>query len=430
MYQRSVLSNQLRVLTSTMPHTQSVSVVVCVGAGSRYESAELAGVSHFIEHLPFKGTRSWPTARAVSEAIEGVGGVMNASTDREMTTFWCKVARPHFRAALPVLLEMLTHPRLDPEEVEKEREVIQEELRMTYDNPGYRVDLLIDEALWPNQAMGRDVGGTPETVAAIRQDDIRDYLTRQYNPANAVVAVAGNVAHDEVVELLDAATAGWQPQPPLDWEPVSLNNGVNGDGAPAGPQALVERRRSDQSHLCLALPALPMNHPDRYALNLLNVMLGDGMSSRLFLNLRETQSLAYDVHSSLSYYRDCGSLVIYCGVEPRKTNEAVRALVAELDGMRPPPGAAELHKAREYAKGTLLRRLEDTRAVASWLGGQELLLNRILTPAEVVERLDAVQPADVGRVAGGLLRPEQLRLAVVGPQGGRKTLERLLQQLN
>ena len=428
MYQRSVLPNQLRVLTSTMPHTQSVSVVVCVGAGSRYESAELAGVSHFLEHLPFKGTRRWPTARAVSEAIEGVGGVMNASTDREMTTFWCKVARPHFGAALPVLLEMLTHPLLDPEEVEKEREVIQEELRMTYDNPGYRVDLLIDEALWPNQAMGRDVGGTPETVAAIQQSDIHDYLARQYNPANTVVAVAGNVTHDEVLELLDAATAEWTPQPPLDWEPVQLPTAA--DGAPGGPQALVERRRSDQSHLCLALPALPMQHPDRYALNLLNVMLGDGMSSRLFLNLRETQSLAYDVHSSLSYYRDCGSMVIYCGVEPRKTNDAVRALVGELGGMRPPVDASELHKAREYAKGTLLLRLEDTRAVASWLGGQELLLNRILTPAEVVERLDAVQPDDVSRVAGDLFQREELRLAVVGPQGGRKTLERLLQQLN
>ena len=165
MYQRSVLDNKLRVLTSTMQHTQSVSMVICVGAGSRYESDQLAGVSHFIEHLPFKGTDSWPTARKVSEAIEGVGGVMNASTDREMTVFWCKVARPHYKIAFAVLMDMLLHPILDPEDVEKEREVIQEELRMTYDQPSYLVDLLIDEAMWPDQAMGRDVGGTPESVA-------------------------------------------------------------------------------------------------------------------------------------------------------------------------------------------------------------------------------------------------------------------------
>ena len=183
MFQRTVLGNQLRVVSSMMAHTQSVSIAIFVGAGSRYESAELAGVSHFIEHLPFKGSEKWPTARDVSEAIEGVGGIMNASTDREVTVFWCKVARPHFRTAFAVLLDMLMNPLLEPEEVEKEREVIQEELRMTYDNPSYRVDLLIDEALWPEQAMGRDVGGTPDTVAAIDQATIREYMTRQYNPA-------------------------------------------------------------------------------------------------------------------------------------------------------------------------------------------------------------------------------------------------------
>ena len=280
MFQRSVLGNQLRVVTSMMAHTQSVSIAIFVGAGSRYESPELAGVSHFIEHLPFKGSEKWPTARDVSEAIEGVGGIMNASTDREVTVFWCKVARPHFRTALDVLLDMLMNPLLDPEEVEKEREVIQEELRMTYDNPSYRVDLLIDEAMWPDQAMGRDVGGTPDTVAAIGQETIREYMTRQYNPANAVVAVAGNIQHDEVVSLLQNATHDWKPQDALDWEPVSENGAT-------GPVVKIERRRSDQSHLCLALPGLSLNDPDRYALSLLNVMLGDGMSSRLFLNLRE-----------------------------------------------------------------------------------------------------------------------------------------------
>ena len=418
MFQRSVLNNQLRVLTSTMAHTQSVSIVICVGAGSRYESEELAGVSHFIEHLPFKGTEHWPTARDVSEAIEGVGGIMNASTDRETTVFWCKVALPHFQTAFAVLMDMLINPRLDPEEVEKEREVIQEELRMSYDNPGYRVDILIDEAMWPDQAMGRDVGGTPETVAAIQQGAIRDYMRQQYNPANTVVAVAGNVTHDQVANLLEDVTQGWQPLQPLDWERAR-------DGNP-GPVVKVERRRSDQSHLCLAMPGLPLDHEDRYPLSLLNVILGDGMSSRLFLNLRETQSLAYDVSSSISHFRDCGSMVVYCGVEPRKTNDAVRALVSELDGMRYEADERELTKAKEYAKGRMLLRMEDTRAVASWMGGQELLQGRVLTADQVVAQLDAVQPADVARVANDLFETEKLRLAVVGPQGGVKTLTKLL----
>ncbi len=420
MFQRSVLDNRLRVVTSMMAHTQSVSIAIFVGAGSRYEPPELAGVSHFIEHLPFKGSLRWPTAQDVSEAIEGVGGVMNASTDREVTVFWCKVARPHFRTALAVLLDMLLNPLLEPEEVEKEREVIQEELRMTYDNPSYRVDLLIDEAMWPDQAMGRDVGGTPDTVAAIGQESIRDYMRQQYNPANTVVAVAGNVEHGEVVDLLADATGDWQPRPALEWEPVS------GEGGEDGPVVKIERRRSDQSHLCLALPGLSLEHPDRYTLSLLNVMLGDGMSSRLFLNLREKQSLAYDVSSSINHFRDCGSMVIYCGVEPRKTNDAVRALMRELDGMREEAEERELNKAREYTVGRLLLRMEDSRAVASWLGSQELLQDRVASVDEIIGRLYAVTPSDISALAARLFRQEYLRLALVGPQGGRKTLTSLL----
>ena len=418
MYQSSVLDNKLRVLTSTMAHTQSISMVICVGAGSRYESDELAGVSHFIEHLPFKGTESWPTARAVSEAIEGVGGVMNASTDREMTVFWCKVARLHYKTAFAVLMDMVLNSRLDPEEVEKERQVIQEELRMDHDQPSYRVDLLIDEAMWPDQAMGRDVGGTLETVADIQQKDIREYMHQQYNPANTVVAVAGNVTHEEVVGMLAETTRDWKPLESLDWELATDNV--------EGPLVKVERRHSDQTHLCLGVPGLSLTHPDRYAFNLMNTILGDGMSSRLFLNLREEQGLAYDVHSSSSNYRDTGALVVYCGVEPSKTNDAVKTIVKEFQGMHQAPSEQELNKAREYSKGRLLLRMEDTRAVASWLGAQELLQDSVRTPEEVVESLDAVTPADIARVAKNFLNDDKMRLAVVGPRGGVKALTGML----
>lgn len=419
MYQRTVLDNQLRVLTSTMPHSPSVSMAVSVGAGSRYEPKELAGLSHFLEHLPFKGTRHWPTARLVSEAIEGVGGVMNASTDRELTVFWCKVAKLHFRQAFAVLLDLVLNPLLDPEEMEKEREVIQEELRMSYDYPSYRVDLLIDEALWPDQAMGRDVGGTTDSVGSISLESIREYLRRQYNPTNAVVSVAGGVAHGEVVEMVQAATQDWMPQEPLGWEPV-----VDGHQEPV---VRLEQRRTDQSHLCLGLPGLSLDDPDRYALTVLNVVLGDGMSSRLFLNLRERQSLAYEVSSSISHFRDCGSLVVSCGVEPKKTREAVRAVVSELKGMRQPVPPQEMGKAKEYTKGRLLLRMEDSRAVAVWLGAQELLLGRVATVDEVIDCIDAVTAEEVAGVAQRLLTQDRLKLAVVGPHRGDKAFYKLLQ---
>ena len=422
MYQRTVLDNQLRVLTSAMPHSTSVSVTISVGAGSRYEPDELAGLSHFLEHLPFKGTESWPTARQVSEAIEGVGGIMNASTDREVTVFWCKVARLHFRQAFSVLLDLVLHPLLDPEDMEREREVIQEELRMTNDYPSHRVDLLIDELLWPEQAMGRDVGGTLESVNNINVDQVRDYMLQQYNPANTVIAVAGNVDHDEVVDMVNSATHRWQPKESLTWQPVVDYY----SGKHIGPVARVEQRQADQAHICLGMPGISLTDPDRYAMAIFNGVLGDGMSSRLFLNLREEQGLAYDVSSSLSHFRDCGSLVVYCGVEPRKTPEAVQAVVRELAGMRESVPAAELNKAREFTKGRLMLRMEDTRSVAAWLGAQELLLGRVSTIDETVQLIDEVTSDDVERVAARLLDPDQFRLAVVGPNDGEEALQGML----
>ncbi len=418
MYQRTTLDNQLRVLSATLPHTSSVSMLICVGAGSRYEPQELAGLSHFLEHLPFKGTKSWSSARLVSEAIEGVGGIMNASTDREMTIFWCKVSKLHFKHAFAVLMDMVLNPLLDPEEMEREREVIQEELRMTNDYPTQRVDLLIDETLWPDQAMGRDVGGTLDSVAQITLDDVREYMERQYNPANTVVALAGNVSHEEVTELAEAATRDWLPRQSLNMEPVT-----NGHQERV---VRIEQRRTDQSHLCLGLPGLSLDDPDRYALAILNGILGDGMSSRLFLNLRERQGLAYEVFSSVSHFRDCGSLVVYCGVEPKKTKTAVQAMVNELHAMHQEVPQQELNKSKEYAKGRLLLRMEDSRSVAAWLGTQELLLGKIDLVEDVIGHIDAVTSEDVARVGQRVLNEENLKLAMVGPNRSDQALRKLL----
>ena len=418
MYQRTVLDNGLPVLTSSMPHTRSVSMAIFIGAGSRYESDEIAGTSHFLEHMLFKGTKAWPTAREISEAVEGVGGIMNASTDREMTVFWCKVARPHFQRSLSVLVDMMLNPLLDPTELEKEREVVLEELRMVNDYPTNRVDLLIDETLWPDQPMGRDVGGSQESVSNITREQIVDYVRRQYTPRNAAVAVAGDVSHEEVVDLLREALRDWSPEEPMDWYPVQDGQEI--------PRIRVEQRKTDQAHLCIGLPGLPLTHPDRYVLGLMNVILGEGMSSRLFLELRENQSLAYDVHSSINLFRDCGSLIVYCGVEPQKSQRAVSAIMEQLNGLRHDIPDSELEKARELSKGRMLLRMEDSRSVAMWMGAQETLTGGVRTVDEVVERLDEVSTEDIERVAGDIIREEKLNLAVVGPYRSDRRFRSLL----
>ena len=409
-HNRTVLENGLRVLTSNMPHTYSVTLALFVGVGSRYEPDETAGSTHFLEHLLFKGTKNWPKAQDISEAIEGVGGVMNASTDREITIYWCKVAKPHFRRALAVLLDMVVNPLLDPEEMEKERQVILEELRMSNDYPTHRVDLLMDEMLWPDQPMGRDVGGTIESVKAIRREDLAGLMQRQYGPDNVVISVAGGVSHEEVLGEIEDAVGDWTPRNPMEWSPAKVGQ--------REASVRVEYKEAEQAHICVGMPALRLDHPDRYALSLANIMLGEGMSSRLFLEIREKLGLAYDVHSSLSQYRDCGSLVVYCGSEPSRSRKSLEAIMGQLAAMREGFSERELAKAREYSKGRIMLRMEDTRSVAMWQGGQELLLNRVASVEDVVRAIEGVTLEDVNRVAGELADERRMNLAVVGPFEG------------
>ncbi len=418
MYERTVLSNGLPVLTCTMPQTRSVTLAVFVGAGSRYETDEMAGLSHFLEHLPFKGTRDWPTAMHISEAIEGVGGMMNASTDREMTVYWVKVARDHFPRAVSVLSNMVLHPTLDPVEVEKEREVILEELRASNDQPGFRADLLIDEALWPDQAMGRDVGGSIESVRALQREEIYDYMCRQYVPGNTVIACAGELPHEDALAYLEPAFGDWQPGEPATWLPIQPRNGQ--------PNVRFERRKTDQAYLCVGLPGLPLDHPDRYAMNLLNAILGGGMSSRLFQELREKESLAYDVHSSANFFRDTGCMVVSCGTEPPKAQRAVSAIMEQLDGMRGLIGDDEMERSREMFKGRLLLRMEDTRSVAMWLGAQELLQGEVRTVDQVVDNLCQVTTEDVQNLANEIISHQHLNLSVVGPYRSERPFQKLL----
>ena len=419
MYQKTTLDSGLRVISSNMPHTRSACICIFIGAGSRYESAAEAGLSHFIEHLCFKGTQRRATAREISEAIEGVGGLLNAGTDRELTYYWAKVARQHYSLCLNVLVDMLRNSKFEPEELEKERKVIIEELNRCLDSPSERVDMLIDELVWPDQALGRDVAGSRETVSKLSREMVLSYLGSQYGPTSAVVSVAGNIDHDEVVASVAETFAGWPQATPRPWYPV--------EGEQASARSRVETRPTEQAHLCLAVPGVSLLHPDRFTLDLLNVVLGEGMSSRLFLEVREKRGLAYAVHSFVSHFMDSGAVTIYAGVDPQRLEGAVGAILGELAWLREErvPGL-ELTKAKEMAKGRMLLRMEDTMSVARWLGAQELLMGRILTVDDVLAIVDAITAEDIQRVAGDLLLSTKLNLAVVGPLDKEANLQALL----
>lgn len=418
MFERAVLPNGLRVVTSRMPHTRSVSVAFFVGAGSRYETDELAGVSHFLEHMLFKGTRRRPTAREIAEEIEGIGGVMNAATDKELTVYWAKVGDQHFSRCLDVLSDALLNSTLQSEEIEKERLVILEELAMTEDSPGDLVGLLIDDVLWPAQPLGRDVGGSKGSVAAITRDEVVAYVERQYTPENTVLAVAGNLEHGRVVDEAAQHLADWPRAPFGTWFPAT-NGRVE-------RRAALKSKRTEQAHVCLAVNGFSSSHPDRYALDVLNAVLGEGMSSRLFLEVRERLALAYDVHSYVSHFRDAGSAVIGAGVDPKKLKPTIEAILAELDRLHEGVPTAELHKAKEFIKGRMQLRMEDTRAVSSWLGAQELLKGEILTVDDVLGIVDRVSQDDLKRVAADIFQRDRLHLAVVGPYKSADRFARMI----
>ncbi len=401
-----------------MPHTRSVSICFFIGVGSRYETEAQAGISHFIEHLCFKGTPKRATAHAISAAIEGVGGMLNGGTDKELTIYWCKVAQPHFSLALDVLVDMLLHSKFDPVDIERERQVIIEEINMSKDSPSQQVNMLIDELLWPNHPLGRDIAGSKESMSAITKDMMFNYLQGQYLPDNTVVTIAGNIQHQEAVATVSQAVANWTNQQP--------HSGYLAHKEQPNPRLKVERRDTEQAHLCLALPGLPLLHPQRFTLDLLNVILGEGMSSRLFTEIRDKLGLAYSIHSYVDHCLDSGSVTVYAGVEPKNLSTVIKAILEQLSQLKEPIPESELSKAKELAKGRLLLRMEDTRSVAGWLGGQEILTERILTVDQVVSIIDAITDDELEHLAQELLVGDHLRLAVVGPITEDEPLEELL----
>jgi predicted Zn-dependent peptidase len=418
MFERTALPSGPRVISSRLPGARSVSIAAYVLAGSRLESAAEAGVAHFMEHITFKGTKAYPSTRAISEAIEGVGGSFNAATDRESTVYWVRVPRREAPRAMDVLGELIVRPILDAKEIEGERNVIIEEIRSYQDDPAEYAQLLFQTALFGDGPLGREICGDEPGIRALPETTIRDFWGTTYRPANTVIAVAGDIDHAQAVDLASAAFGtgngkipGFDPAPTL----------------PAGERARLGKRQTAQAQLVVGLPALRRDHPDSWVLALLNGILGDGMSSRLFLSVREERGLAYDIGSGLVDYADAGAIEISAGVDPAGLREALAAILDELVRLRDelvPPD--ELDKAKRYLSGGLELRMDETRHVASWIGGQEALHDRVLTLEEALAAIEAVTADDIARVAGDLIRDEGLRLAAVAPARYLRGLERHL----
>ena len=418
MFERTVLADGPRVISARIPGSRSVSIAAFVLAGSRLEAPEQAGVAHFMEHITFKGTAAYPTTRAISEAIEGVGGSFNAATDRESTVYWVRVPAREAQRATDVIAELIVRPRLEDDEIDHERSVIVEEIRSYLDDPSEYAQILIQQAMFGDSALGREICGDEVGILALPRSTIREFWAATYRPSNVVVAVAGDIDHPAVLDLVAPAFGtGNGVAPRFDRAPE----------LPAGPQYLLGNRDAAQANICLAVPAYRRDHADAWKLGVLNGVLGEGMSSRLFLKVREELALAYDVGSGITEYADTGSLGVYAGVDPDKLEPALEAILAELARLRDDDVPAdELAKAKAYLSGGLELRMDDTRHLASWIGGQEALHDRVLTLDEALAAVAEVTAEDVRRVAVDLFQEDRLRLAVVAGRGHGLGLERNL----
>lgn len=405
--EKIVLDNGLRLVTECMPHTRSVAINFFIGTGSRYETESQSGISHFIEHMCFKGTDKYPTSTEVSTVVEGVGGMLNAGTDKELTVYWCKVAQPHFESALDVLTDIILHSKFDAAEIEKERQVIIEEINMSLDSPAQRVSMLIDDLMWPGQPLGRDIAGTKEAVAGITRQMMLDYMASQYRPQNIVLSVAGAIDRQQLIEKVNELTANWPKiSPPISYAPYRPVK---------GRRAHIERRETEQTQLCLSMPGISIVHPDRFKLDLLNVILGEGMSSRLFIEVRDKLGLAYSIQSYAEHFLDTGAMTISAGVDNKNVTVAIKAILHELARIKEGIPEAELNKAKELFKGRICLRMEDSRSVAGWMGSQEVLAGNILSVDEVIAIVESITCEELKHIANETLVDEDFRLAAVGP---------------
>jgi predicted Zn-dependent peptidase len=407
-FRKTVLSNGVRVVTSRMDHVHSASIIFNYSVGSRYEDDPKAGISHVLEHMVFKGTEKRPDPAQISGEIEGVGGMLNAATGRESTNYWAKVPSTHLELAFDVLADIVRYSTFPDDELEKERFVIFEEIRGILDTPDDLVHDVIDEVIWDTQPVGRPIIGSEETVGSVTAGDLRDFQDLHYRPERLVIAVAGKVEHDRVVELAERFFGDLAAGSGDIFVPAAYRQETQ--------RARVVNRPTEQAHLCIGHPALPYTDERRYTQGMIDAILSSGMSSRLFQEIREKRGLVYSVYGYFRQYADAGQGVVYAGTDLQRVDETIDAILQELSKLtQAVVPEEELHRTKELRKGRILMGMEDSRSVAGWIGSQELTFGEILTPEEVMTKIDAVKAEDMLDLARELIREEYLSLALVGP---------------
>ena len=418
-FQRDTLSNGLRVLTAPLDHAQSVACYIMLAAGSRYEEASNRGIAHFAEHMFFKGTEKRPTARDLSMEVDKIGGEFNAFTSKEYTGYYIRCEGEQRDTALDVIVDILRHSKFDAEEIEREKGVIIEEMNMYFDTPRDYVSSVYEELVFGSNPLGWETLGTRETVSAATRETFMDYLGQWYSPPRIVVGVAGMIGEGllpKLEELLGDMPGNGSDRP----APAQVER-------TPGPLVRVLRKDSDQANVCVGVPSYPIDHPDRYALTLLGTVLGTGMSSRLFLEVRERRGLAYYVFAYNNSYTDAGTLVAQGGVDLKRAEEAVDVIAAEFRKLADEPvPEEELEKARALAKGRFVLQTESPNGLVLFGLRREVLEGAALEPEELLAALDAVTAEDIQRVAQDIIGGSGLRMALIGPFDEPDKFEQIL----
>jgi predicted Zn-dependent peptidase len=405
---RDVLDNGLRILTERMTQVRSVSIGVWLTRGSRHEAADKSGIAHFVEHMLFKGTAT-RTAEDIAQAIDSIGGQLDAFTAKEYASYYIKVLDEHLPLAIDILADIVRHPAFAAEDIGREKKVVVEEIKMVEDTPDDLVHELFTQGFWENHPLGRPILGTRETVESFTSDVLRNYFEQAYTARNLIVSAVGNVEHERVRELVQEKLGSVPP--------AGL---PSGEQAPqVVPKVQIRNKDLEQSHLCIGVSSYPQNHDDRYSSYLLNTLLGGSMSSRLFQNVREKRGLAYAVFSGLSAYRDAGSFTVYAGCANEAVGQVIDLVVEELRAVKQSPvPLAELQRAKDHLKGSLMLSLENTASRMSHLARQEIYFDRQFGLDETLQGIERVTDADVLRVAADLFRNGSLSATVLGNVNG------------
>ena len=423
-YSKHVLSNGLRIITIPMPSLESATIAVWVKTGSRNETSKISGISHFLEHMVFKGSKKRPSAKAISEVVDSIGGEFNAATSKDWTNFYIKASTQHLETAMDVLSDMVLCPILDEREMEREKGTIVEEIKMYEDTPMYRIGDVFEELIYEGHPLGVDTIGSEKTVKGMTRNDFLRYRKSYYYPENIIVTVAGGVSKQKVIELGKKYFGSLKK---------SKDKKSQGSGvfipSQKKPKLKLHSKKKEQAHFIMGFLADGREYKGKFAQSVLSVILGSGMSSRLFIEVRERRGLAYSVRTSMDRYQEVGYLGTYAGVDPKRVDQAIKVTLEEhykLASGEKPVTKEELSKAKEYLKGHLALALEDTKDVASFFGEQELFLKEVLTPKEMLKKVDEVTLEDINDEAKRLFVPERLNLAIIGPYDSEDGFKKLL----